>query len=495
MNGKAEAEQEAAGAASADDDAWEGEEDLDAEPAAVLPEGADAAPAAGAPDGPARGAPARAGAAFWHHPVPLYARLFVTAVVRRFLRDNGPQVAASLTYTSLLSMVPVLALSLAIVAVFPPFAGLRGELSELFTKNFLPGSVVAIEQYLETFTRNAGQLTAAGLIGLVVTAILMFVTIENAFNRIWRVPTNRSFVVRLMAFWTLMSLGPLIFGFSISISTSVSAAVGSMGATLQSLAAIGPPLLTFFGFLCLYWMLPNYPVRWQHAAAGAVTATLLFEGLRLGFGSYIQSFPTYQLIYGALSMIPILLVWTYLAWCVAIVGAVVAAVLPNFVVAAGVPEEEFQDRRRLEVGMLLLDELRRCSQTGMPLRLAPMVRSAGLAPDMLDDVITRLVAARIVLRKGRQELVLCRDLRQLRLYDLVAALRLLPGLAWRELPHPGGRPGRRARPWATDLQSRMLTARGAAQDALSIDLDTFLAQYSAEATAAAPRRGIGRLLR
>lgn len=490
MNGKAEADQDAAGAASAEDDAWVGEAELEVESAADSPDPT-------AADRPVPPAPApAAGYRFWQHPLLLTARHFVAAVVHRFLNDNGPQVAASLTYTSLLSVVPVLALSLAIIAVFPPFAGLRGELSELFTQNFLPGSVVAIEQYLETFTRNAGQLTAAGLVGLVVTAILMFVTIENAFNRIWRVPLNRSFVVRLMAFWTLMSLGPLVFGFSVSISTSVSAAVGSMGGTLQGLAAIGPPVLEFFGFLGLYWMLPNYPVRWRHAAAGAAVAALLFEILKSGFGTYIQSFPTYQLIYGALSMIPILLVWTYLAWCVAIVGAVVAAVLPNFVMLAGMPEEEFQDRRRLEVGMLLLDELRRCSQIGMPLQLAPLVRSAGLAPDMLDDVVTRLVAARIVLRKGRQELVLCRDLRQLRLYDLVSALRLLPGLAWRELPQAGGRTGRRTRSWAGDLQGRMLTARGAAQDALAIDLDAFLAQYSADATTtAAPRRGIGRLLR
>ncbi|MFC3231547.1 YihY family inner membrane protein [Marinibaculum pumilum] len=494
MNGRAEADEAAAGASSTEDEAWDGEAEVTAPDAPDSPPGAGDGATAGA--GPANTA--------WALPdwMPRQAealRQLVVAVVRRFLGDNGPQVAASLTYTSLLSLVPVLALSLAIIAVFPSFSSLRGELRELFTDNFLPGSVAAIDQYLDTFTRNAGQLTAAGLIGLVVTSVLLFVTIENAFNRIWRVSHNRSFVVRLMAFWTLMSLGPLVFGFSVSISATLSDAVSGMRGTFQSLAAFGPPLLAFCGFMGLYWMLPNYPVRWKHAAAGALVAALLFEVLKRGFAVYVQSFPTYQMIYGALSMVPILLIWTYLAWCVAIIGAVVTAVLPNFQMMSGMPEEEARDRRQLEIALLLLEELRRCAQQGVPLKLPPLVRRAGIASDTLDLVIARLVAARIVLRKGRLELVLCRDLRQLRLFDLLTALRLLPGLAWRELPQPvrGDRAagGRASRPWAGELQSRMLTARGAAQDALAVDLDSFLAQYSSDASVETPRRGLRRLLR
>lgn len=477
-----EAEETEAGLPAAEDAEWEGEPAEEAEAGPPLPPGLEQESAPPPQARPSLWQRLRRGG--W------VTGQFAVAAVRRFLRDDGLQVAASLTYTSLLSLVPLLALTLAIVAIFPAFAPLRGDLRELFTDNFLPGSVAAIDQYLQTFTRNAGQLTAAGLIGLVITSILLFVTIEDAFNRIWRVRQNRSLVVRLMAFWTLMSLGPMLFGFSVSISASVADTfddVSGMSGGLQRLAVLGPPLLAFLGFLALYWMLPNYPVRWRHAATGAALAAILFEALKLGFGIYIQAYPTYQMIYGALSMIPILLIWTYLAWCVAIAGAVVAALLPNFTALQGVPEEEARIRRKLEIGVLLLEELRLCARSGMPLKLAPLVRRAALVPENLDEVVAQLVAARIVLRKGRQQLVLCRDLRHLRLYDLVAALHLLPGLAWQEIPAVGG-PA-----WGRELQARMLAAREGAQSALSVDLDSFLAQYWREETTDGSRRGLRKL--
>jgi len=411
--------------------------------------------------------------------------MFLRAMVRRFLFDDGPQIAASLTYTSLLSVVPLLALSLAIITIIPAFDALRGELREMFMRNFLPDSVAAIDQYLDTFTRNAGQLTAAGLVGLVVTSVLLFITIEDAFNRIWRVKHNRSVVVRLMAFWTLMSLGPLLFGASVSVSGSVADAVDSAGGLgleeFRRLTVLGPVLLTFLGFSGLYWMLPNYPVRWQHALIGGAVATGLFEILKMGFGFYVQSMPSFQIIYGALSIIPILLIWTYLAWCVAVIGALVAALLPNFGMFSSMPDEEERSHRRLEVAILVLDELRRCAHTGAVLKLPRLVRRAGLAQEILDEVVGRLEASHIVLRRGRQGLVLSRDLRHLRLYDLAAALHLLPGLTWREMPR-AGRSG-----WATDLQARMLAARRGAQEALAIDLDAFLTQERQEPAQESPR--------
>lgn len=407
--------------------------------------------------------------------------LFLYGVVRRFLKDNGPQIAASLTYTSLLSVVPMLALSLAIITIFPAFDALRDELRDMFTRNFLPESVAALDEYLDTFTANAGQLTVAGLIGLVVTSILLFVTIEDAFNRIWRVQRDRSVVVRLMAFWTLMSLGPLLLGFGVSLSATVVDAVDTAGGIrleeLRLLSSTATILLTFLGFTALYWMLPNYPVRWQHAAIGAVAATILFELLKLGFGYYVQAMPTFRVIYGALSIIPILLIWTYLAWCVAVLGALVAALLPSFGTFANRPEEEENSHRKLEVAILLLEALRDCARTGAELRLPRLVRRAGLAQEILDEVVERLESARIVLRRGRHGLVLTRDLRHLRLYDLVAALHLLPGLTWREIPRTGKWAGRSVggSEWAEDLQARMLAARREAQAALAIDLDRFLA--------------------
>lgn len=482
-SGTQEAGQEAAGAPAAGDGGSAAASAVPAQESA----GRAAAPRTPRPEAPRPETARPAAPGPWqrlHHGAWVVLQ-FVAAATRRFLSDNGLQVAAALTYTSLLSLVPVLALSLAIIAIFPAFEPLRNELREMFTANFLPGSVAAIDEYLQTFTRNAGQLTAAGLIGLVVTSVLLFLTIEDAFNRIWRVRQNRSLVVRLMAFWTLMSLGPILFGFSVSISAEVASAfdsVSGMTRGLQQLAASGPPVLAFLGFFALYWMLPNYPVRWQHAAAGAALAAVLFEVLKLGFGIYIQAYPTYQMIYGALSMIPILLIWTYLAWCVAIAGAVVAALLPNFLALRGVPEEEARIRRRLEIGVLLLDELRLCARTGQPLRLRPLMRRARVAPETLDEAISQMAAARIVMRKGRQQLVLCRDLRHLTLYDLVAALQLLPGLAWDQMPAAGGPP------WARELQARMQAARDGAREALSVDLDTFLSQNRAEETAAAAHR-------
>ena len=140
-------------------------------------------------------------------------------IIHRFFEDQCLRIAASLSFTTLLSLVPLLAVSFAIFAAFPAFNGIQNQLQDFVFQNFVPSAGDVISEYFTNFTQNAGKLTAVGITGLAVTAIMLLATIENCLNRIFRVQVRRSRTSRLLIFWTLLTMGPLLIGMSLSLST------------------------------------------------------------------------------------------------------------------------------------------------------------------------------------------------------------------------------------------------------------------------------------
>lgn len=252
---------------------------------------------------------------------------------RRLDEDRLPQVAGSLTFTSVLALVPVLTIALAIFTTFPLFSTFRASLEAYFVQSLMPKAVAnTILGYLTTFATKATRLSAVGAVFLMVTAVTMMSMIERAFNHIWRVRTARPFAQRILVYWAIVTLGPLLIGVSISVTSYLSSAtsdvVGSvplLGVLFYTLISI---LLSTGAFTLLYVAVPNRVVDWRDAAWGGLLAAIAFEIAKRLFAVFIAKFPTYTVIYGALAAIPIFLVWIYLSWLITLMGAVLAAALP-----------------------------------------------------------------------------------------------------------------------------------------------------------------------
>jgi membrane protein len=258
---------------------------------------------------------------------------YVRYLLKRAQEDQIAQVAGSLTYTTLLSLVPFLTIALGLFSAFPIFDQLRDALEEFMIDNLLPAQASdAVMTHIADFTSKAAGLTAAGVFALAVTAVLMMQTIDRAFNAIWRVPRPRPLAQRVLVYWAAVSLGPLLIGGGLVITSYVvSASLGWLpgGHWIAHLILAALPVgLTMLAFTLLYVAVPNRDVQWKHAAIGGGAAAAAFELMKVLFGAYIARFPTYTLIYGAFAAIPIFLLWVYLSWVVTLAGGLIAATWP-----------------------------------------------------------------------------------------------------------------------------------------------------------------------
>ena len=252
---------------------------------------------------------------------------------RRLSEEQVPQVAGSLTFTTVLAVVPVMTIAFAIFTTFPLFNTFRDALEAYFVQSLMPRGVTnTILDNLSLFAAKANRLSAVGAVTLVLTAIMMFAIVDRSLNRIWRVKTPRSFTQSLIVYWAIMTLGPLLIGASLSLTTLVSPVASTLAQQLpwmSTVAAISVSLMLmtmFFGLL--YLIVPNRLVDWRDALIGGLVAAIAFEMTNRGFAFFITKFPSYRVIYGALAAVPIFLVWVYLFWLITLLGAVLAVALP-----------------------------------------------------------------------------------------------------------------------------------------------------------------------
>ena len=253
-------------------------------------------------------------------------------VRRRFREDRLGLVASSLTFTTLLALVPIITIMLTAVSAFPVFEEWSIAFKRFLLTTLVPdsaGKVISI--YMLQFSSNANKLTAIGLVILAVTAISLMMTIEAAFNDIWHVQRHRPFVVRLTTYWAVLTAGPVVVGAGLSITAALTGmAVGATRGLPVVAAAIGelvPLVLSVLSFAALYLTVPNRQVQRVHALTGGVVAGVGFEAMRLGLATYVKLFPTFKLVYGAFASLPLFLVSLQLTWLVVLLGAVVAAEL------------------------------------------------------------------------------------------------------------------------------------------------------------------------
>ena len=254
----------------------------------------------------------------------------------RFREDRLGLTASSLTFTTTMALVPFFTVALAVFTAFPMFSKLQASLQGWLVQSLIPDAIARqVLGYLTQFAGKASRLGTAGVAALFVTALALVLTIDRTLNSIWRVKRPRPFGQRVLVYWAVMTLGPLLLGASLSITSYLISAsrglVTAMPGAVQLLLDVIQFGLLAGGLAALYRYVPNTPVRRGHAWAGALFAALGLEVARRLLAVYLGKVPTYSLVYGAFATLPILLVWIYIAWIIVLWGAVIAAYLPSLV--------------------------------------------------------------------------------------------------------------------------------------------------------------------
>ena len=259
---------------------------------------------------------------------------FVARVVARFAEESLDQTSASLAYTTLLSIVPLVAVVLGAMSAMPSFLSMVDQLDSTM-RNLLPEhSADLIIKYVLDFSAKARKVTIAGLVALVVTVYAMLNTVENALNKVWRVPQNRSWWRRFALYTALILLWPLVFAYvvaAVSYAVSLSSGLVFEQVWLQKLLSKGTGVLVaaiFFGGL--YFAVPNARVRLLDALCGGFFTAFGLLLMQRAFELYLSHFPSVTLVYGAFATVPIFLLWLYLSWAVVLLGALVVVTRHEF---------------------------------------------------------------------------------------------------------------------------------------------------------------------
>jgi membrane protein len=253
----------------------------------------------------------------------------------RFVDDKCFETAGALSYTTLVSLVPLTVAIFAILSAFPVFAEWRMSLANYAFANFVPAAGMKVQEYMLAFADKASQLTGISILVMLFSAVSMMVSIEDRLNRIWRVRKPRGWGSRLLLYWAALTLGPILVVGGLVLTSYLAAlpllsgAANEIGSQTR-LLAVAPFAITLVTLGLMYTMIPNRRVSWRHAALGALLGAVLFEVARWGFTLFVRGAHTYQEIYGTLAAIPIFLLWIYLSWIIVILGASIAASVSAF---------------------------------------------------------------------------------------------------------------------------------------------------------------------
>jgi membrane protein len=258
----------------------------------------------------------------------------LSAIVRRGREERLPQAAGGLTFTLVMSMVPLLAVSFALFARIPALRGAGEAIREHLLRGLLPAGIArTVLKHLAQFAGNAGGLTQVGFALLLVSALALLMSVENTLNRIWQVKKARPVLRRLVLYLAMLLTGPVVIGASLWAASYLLAASAGLAGTgpawLPHALNLGPMILSGAGFACLFRFVPNTAVRWRDAIAGGLLAGVAFELGKQGFAIYLANVPTYRTVYGAFAPLLAFLLWVYYSWLVTLAAALVSASLPR----------------------------------------------------------------------------------------------------------------------------------------------------------------------
>lgn len=315
---------------------------------------------------------------------------------RRLAQERITQAAASLTFTTVISLVPLLAVMLALFTAFPAFDDMRERLQAWFAQALLPPNIAeTVFGYLNQFAEKAAGLGAAGLAGLLVTATMLLLTVDRALNLIWRTPRPRPLAQRVMLFWAWLTAGPLLVAFALGqLSLAAALSSGWLGVIPGGTALLGTLLswLVMGGMLAVvYRVVPNTDVLWRDALVGGVLAAVAFNLASRVFAWYIGRLPTYAAVYGAFATLPLALIWIYWSWLVVLGGAIVSAWLPALRAGVMAPTAPAGGNFLLAVQVVRRLAATR-QQPPCGLDMATLARGLAADPQRLESVLQSLEA-------------------------------------------------------------------------------------------------------
>ena len=270
----------------------------------------------------------------------LYPFQLIYRTAKRFHGEQFAQSAAALSFTTLLALVPMVAVAFALISQFSFASGLSLALEKFLLATLLPDKAgVLIGKYLGQFAHRSDQVTVIGMVALAITALMQMLTIERAFNAIWRIGQHRPFIRRVTMHTVALLLGPIIFGAALLALTFIATtSLGLVDEPLWIKAFINKGLSFGFAmalFAVLYWRVPNTEVHPGHALLGGIVAAAGFTALQKLFALYIVKLPSFTILYGAFSIVPVFLIWVYASWSVILGGALLVAEMSHSPKPAG----------------------------------------------------------------------------------------------------------------------------------------------------------------
>jgi membrane protein len=347
---------------------------------------------------------------------------FFRLVVQQYRAKGCQKSAASLTYVTLFATVPMLTVTFSMFSLIPAFQDLGDELQALLFQHLLPNSEQDLGKYLQSFSEQARQLTAFGFGFLLVSAYLMLKNIEENFNAIWGVTRGRRGVANFLLYWAILSLGPLLLGVALAMSTylvSFRLLVGTYDnlGLVEWVLQFAPWVLTWAAFTLLFVAVPNCKVRVSHAMVGGAVTTLGFQGLKAAFG-WIVSHSSFSLVYGAFAALPLFLLWVNLIWTVVLGGAVVVHTINAHQI--GLRDRNYPD---LIAALLVLWRCYDAAKQGASLPERVLIQ-LGLAAEQWQRISQALVRHCILTTNYQGEFLLSKNLQLVSLRQLVDIIEL-----------------------------------------------------------------------
>ena len=363
---------------------------------------------------------------------------FCRFFLRHFYNLRGMQTASSLAYTTLLSIVPLITVMFGLFGSISVLSDFSEAIQNFVFANFVPEFGWTIQGYLSDYSDKASKLTITGSMVLVVIAIMLMATIDNAFNRIWMVRKRRNPVGRLLVYWAVLTMGPLLIGFGLaSTSYILSLPVVADVDTSFNLKARFLGWLPFFttsiAFSLLYILIPNCFVPKKHAFIGGFICAILFEFAKYGFGIYVREMPSYENIYGAIAIIPLFLIWIYVSWMIVLFGAHITFCLSSFRLQDEIELRSKGGWKFIDV-LRVLELLYQGQREGKTLSIAEIRKSSVLLPQFeMNEMLEHLKRKQWVNQSSNDEWLLSKDMKETSLYELHTVLPVRLPIADNEL--------------------------------------------------------------
>jgi len=330
---------------------------------------------------------------------------FSIRVIRRFILDQCIQRASALAYASLLAIVPMVALGFSVFTSFQAFDAMAGSISDSLLNYLLPTSQKVVQDYLGSVADKTTAISVFGVIGLLFTATALLNTVEEAFNDIWRITRARAWLSKFITFWATLTLAPILIGASITITSYFTALpvvrdVAQGASYLSEAPFLVPWIMSSLAMASMYCVLPNTPVPFRYAAVGGLVSGALFEWAKFGFAFYVTEVANYERLYGALSTLPIFLIWVYLIWVIVLLGSEIAFCLQH-------PEQSHQQNSSFQkpgirqfYSHLILLRAAQALHAGNTLKISDLIEETDLPSNILQEWLDQLCSIELLRHTG-----------------------------------------------------------------------------------------------